>query len=172
MANDDYEMTIHVNAGPDAVFDALTTVEGLTAWWTAASGSGDTGGTLTFSMNASDPCVMHVDEAIRPTSVRWTVTECNFEPDWVGTRPTFTIAAAADGGSEMHFEHVGLTPDLECIEVCRRGWDHFIPSLRDHVERGEGSPNGSPGDAARREVERSGSRGEGVTTALRTAAPR
>jgi len=150
MASDDYEQTIHIDAAPDAVFDALTTTEGLTAWWTPAEGSGATGGELVFTMNAPDPCVMHVDAATRPAFVQWTVTECNFEPDWVGTRPTFTVTPVDDGGSEVRFVHHGLTSQLECIEVCRRGWDHFIPSLRDHVERGEGSPNGSPKDQARR----------------------
>ncbi len=150
MARDDYEHTIRIEAAPDAVFDALTTTDGISAWWTPADGSGATGGELVLTMNAPSPCVMHVDDATRPTLVQWTVTECDFEPDWVGTRPTFTITPAEGGGSEVRFVHHGLTPDLECIEVCRRGWDHFIPSLRDHVERGEGSPNGSPKDRARR----------------------
>jgi uncharacterized protein YndB with AHSA1/START domain len=150
MTNADYEKTIRVDAAPDAVFDALITVDGLTAWWTPATGSGDTGGELRFSMNAPDPCVMRVDDARRPTFVQWTVTECAFEPDWVGTRPTFTIRPVDGGTSEVRFVHIGLTPELDCIEVCTRGWNHFIPSLRDHVERGEGSPNGSPADLARR----------------------
>jgi uncharacterized protein YndB with AHSA1/START domain len=150
MAHDDYEKTIRIVAEPDAVFDALTTTDGLTAWWTPAAGSGATGGELVFTMNAPDPCVMHVDEATRPTFVQWTVTECNFERDWVGTRPTFTITPVDGGASEVGFVHQGLTPQLECIDMCRRGWDHYITILRDHVERGEGSPNGSPKDLARR----------------------
>ena len=82
--------------------------------------------------------------------MQWTVTECNFEPDWVGTRPTFAITPIDDGASEVRFVHIGLTPELDCIEMCRKGWNHYIPSLRDHVERGEGSPKGSPADLARR----------------------
>jgi hypothetical protein len=31
------------------------------------------------------PLLIHVDEAIRPDSVRWTVVECTFMEDWVGT---------------------------------------------------------------------------------------
>jgi hypothetical protein len=40
----DYQKTIRVKASPDAVFDALVTVSGLTAWWSRATGSGDAGG--------------------------------------------------------------------------------------------------------------------------------
>ena len=54
----DYQTTIRIQASPDAVFDALTTPSGLTAWWTGAAGSGETGGELRFSMNAPDPLVV------------------------------------------------------------------------------------------------------------------
>ncbi len=146
----DYEKTLRVHAAPDALFDALTTVDGLSAWWSRVTGSGETGGELKFFMNAPEPCVMRVDAATRPAMVQWTVTACDFLPDWVGTRPTFTITALDDDTSELHFRHVDLTAELDCIEMCTRGWDHFLPSLRDYIETGSGSPLGSAGDKARR----------------------
>lgn len=150
----DYQTTIRIKAAPDAVFDALTTVAGLAAWWNPATGSGTTGGELRFIMNAPDPLVIHVEEATRPTSVRWTVTDCPFLPDWIGTRPTFTITSVDDSTSELHFRHHGLTDELECIEVCTRSWNHYIStSLRDYLEIGRGSPFGSPADTARREAQ-------------------
>ena len=48
----DYRTTIRVNASPDVLFDAVTTTEGLTAWWNPVTGSGETGGELRFPMNA------------------------------------------------------------------------------------------------------------------------
>ncbi len=147
-------MTLRVMADADALFDALTTVSGLTAWWSRTTGSGETGGELKFFMNAPEPCVMRVDRATRPTSVEWTVTSCDFMEDWVGTRPTFTIVPVDGETTELRFRHVGLTSELDCIEMCTRGWNHFIPSLRDYAETGTGSPLGSPGDKARRARER------------------
>ncbi len=149
--NLDYQRTIRVLAQPEALFEALTSLSGLAAWWTRVTGSGETGGELRFFMNSPEPCVMRVDQATRPTSVRWTVTACDFLRDWVGTRPTFTITPVDGGASELRFRHHGLTPELECIDQCTRGWDHFIVSLRDHVEAGRGMPHGSSGDLARRE---------------------
>jgi uncharacterized protein YndB with AHSA1/START domain len=146
----DYQKTLRVEAPPDALFEAVTTPSGLSAWWTPAAGSGDTGGELQFFMSAPDPLLVHVDEATRPTSVRWTVTECSFEPDWVGTRPTFTITPVEGGASELEFRHHGLTTELECIEMCTRGWDHYLASLRTYVHTGHGSPRGSDEDVARR----------------------
>jgi len=149
-ATTDYRATVRMKASPDALFDALTTATGLTAWWSPATGSGEAGGELRFLMNSPEPLVIRVEEATRPASVRWTVTDCPFLPDWVGTRPTFTIATVDGATTELRFRHYGLNAGLECIEMCTRGWDHYMTSLRAYVETGSGSPMGSPGDKARR----------------------
>ncbi len=148
----DYQTTIRVKASPDALFDALTTVTGLAAWWNPVSGSGETGGELRFIMNAPEPLVIHVDEASRPRSVRWSVTDCPFLPDWVGTRPTFTITPVDGDASELGFHHMGLSEELECNDMCTRSWNHYMTSLRDYLEVGRGSPFGSAADRARREA--------------------
>jgi uncharacterized protein YndB with AHSA1/START domain len=144
----DYQKTVRVHASPDALFDALTTPTGLTAWWTTAAGSGETGGELELTMGAPEPLRIHVDEATR-ASVQWTVTECAFEPDWVGTHPVFTITRV-DDECELTFHHRGLTSELDCIDVCTSGWNHFIGSLREYAETGTGHPRGSDADTARR----------------------
>ena len=147
--NTDYQRTIGVKASPGALFDALTSLEGLSAWWVPVTGSADAGGELRFRMSSSDPLVVHVDEATRPTLVRWTVTACNFMSDWVGTRPTFAITPLDGGDSQLRFRHYGLTSDLDCIDICTRSWNHFIvQSLRGYVESGHGHPLGSPADKA------------------------
>lgn len=149
----DYRKTLRVAASPDALFDALTTTAGLSAWWTRAAGSGETAGELSFFMNEPEPCVMRVDQALRPTTVRWTVTDCGFLPDWVGTRPAFDITAVDDGMTQLRFCHHGLTPALDCIQMCIRGWDHFLASLGQYVETGHGNPHGSSADQVRRRQE-------------------
>ena len=149
----DYRTTVRLNAPADALFDALTTVTGLAAWWNPATGSGETGGALRFIMNAPEPLVIHVDEATRPTLVRWTVTDCPFLPDWIGTKPTFSITPLDDHTSELSFHHQGLSEELECIDICTRSWNFYMTSLRDYVEAGRGNPYGSPADRARREAE-------------------
>jgi uncharacterized protein YndB with AHSA1/START domain len=172
-ASADYQKTIRVKASPGALFDALTTVAGLTAWWAHATGSGDADGELRFYMSFPEPCVMHVDEATWPTLVRWTVTECSFLPDWEGTRPVFTITAVGGDASDLHFRHHSLTPELDCIEMCTRSWNHFLVSLRDYVEDGRGSPFGSAADKAWREVEKLATTGQlqGLDRGLSRSSP-
>ncbi len=41
----------------------------------------------------------------------------------------------------LHFEHEGLTPQLECYQICEDGWGHFLKtSLNKLVETGKGEP--------------------------------
>ena len=154
----DYRISVRINAPAGVVFDAVTTTEALSAWWSRVTGSGMTDGELRFPMVADHrPLLIHVDEATRPTTVRWTVTECTFMEDWVGTHPTFTITPIDNGSCELNFEHRGLNDQLECKDMCSRSWDHFVgTSLRELAESGTGAPNRSPRDLARRAAEENG----------------
>jgi uncharacterized protein YndB with AHSA1/START domain len=150
--NDDYQVQLDIRASVDDVFDALTTLHALGAWWTPVEGSGLAGGELTFTFGPGSTAVMRVDAAERGVGVVWTNIACMMG-DWVGTSIHFDLTPSPSGGTELDFRHVGLTPKLECYNDCKSGWDHFIPtSLRDYVESGTGHPNGSDADLARREV--------------------
>ena len=151
----DYRTIVRLNAPSDVAFNAVTTTDSLTAWWSPVTGSGVTGGELRFPMVADQPpLLVRVDEATRPSTVRWTVMECTFMEDWVGTQPTFTITPLDDRSCELTFEHRGLNDQLECKDMCSRSWNHFVrTSLREVVEGGPGAPNRSPRDLARRAAE-------------------
>jgi uncharacterized protein YndB with AHSA1/START domain len=151
----DYRTTVDINAPADVVFNAITDTEALTAWWSPVTGSGLTGGELQFPMVADHPpLLVRVDEATVPTTVRWTVIECTFMEDWVGTQPTFTITPVDNSSCRLTFVHRGLNDQLECKDMCSRSWDHFVAtSLRELAEGGTGAPNRSPRDLARRAAE-------------------
>ena len=135
----DYEKAIEFTRPPEAVFEALSTVEGVSGWWMPTTGSGREGGELRLSMPPG-PLVMRVDVAEPHARVEWTVLTCDFMPDWVATRPTFTLRPGPADGTELDFRHLGLTPRLECYGQCLQGWDHYLASLRDYVETGTGRP--------------------------------
>ena len=147
----DYQSRLTIAAPAEAVFDALTTIEGLAGWWTPVTGDGLAGGELTFSFGPGSQAVMRVDAAEPGAGVRWTSLACQVE-DWVGTTLHFDIEATPAAGTELRFRHAGLTPRLECFSDCKSGWDHFIPSLRAYVETGTGNPNQSAADLTRREA--------------------
>lgn len=146
---EDYQVQVSVDATVDAVFEALTTLEGLAGWWTAVTGDGRTGGELRFTFAPGAHAVMRVDSAEREVGVRWSVLACHLQ-DWVGTTVLFDLSATGAGSVELSFRHAGLTPRLECFSDCKNGWDHFIPSLRTYIETGIGQPFLSAADVARR----------------------
>ena len=143
---DDFRSTTTFAATPDAVFSALTDIDALTGWWTPAGGGAEAGETLRFLMG-DQQVVMRVDQADRPSRVRWSVLVCEPAPDWDGTSITFDLESVG-AGTELRFQHHGLTPGLECFEMCQAGWTRHLASLVDYVDRGAGTPN-PPADVER-----------------------
>ena len=145
----DYTNHVHIDAPAERVFELLTTAAEFAAWWAPAAGSAAEGGELRITFEGlEDPLVLTVSAAARPTTVIWEVEACGFLPDWVGTRPVFTLTETlsegepATGGCDVRFRHEGLSPRLECYDMCRAGWDQYLPSLRDYIETGTGTPFG------------------------------
>lgn len=139
-----YHEEVHFSEPPEAVFEALTTAAGVSGWWMPTTGSGIEGGELELSM-PNGPVVMRVDSAQPHSEVRWTVLVCDFLADWVGTRIVFTLRAGGSAGTTLEFRHQGLTPQLECFDMCRQGWEYYLPSLRDYVDTGAGRPGNRHG---------------------------
>jgi uncharacterized protein YndB with AHSA1/START domain len=144
----DYTAMALFESSPDSVFNALTTPASLTGWWMDASGSGLEGGALTFRWGAEGALVMRVVGAERASRVEWTVLASEPVTDWVGTKVRFDIAPTGSGGARLAFRHIGLTEQLECFEMCKEGWDHYLPSLVGYVDRGEGNPRPAGGRSA------------------------
>ena len=136
---DDFRSTKTFAAAPDVVFSALTDIDALTGWWTPAAGGAGSGETLRFLMGDQE-VVMRVDEADRPSLVRWSVLVCEPAPDWVGTSIIYELEPVGVG-TELRFHHRGLNPGLECFQQCHAGWTHFLASLVDYVDQGTGHPN-------------------------------
>jgi uncharacterized protein YndB with AHSA1/START domain len=139
-ATGDYTNQIHLSASPERVFEILTTAAEFASWWAPATGSATEGGELRITFDSIDePLLVRVKQATWPSTVIWDVEACAFLPDWVGTTPTFMLSES-DGGCHLRFRHEGLNPRLECYDMCRAGWDQYLPSLRDYIGTGTGKP--------------------------------
>ena len=97
-------------------------------------------GLLVMLDGIEDPLVLRVRQATRPSAVVWDVGSCPFLPDWEGTTPGFRLSRSGKGGCDVEFRHVGLSPQLSCYEMCRAGWDQYLPSLRDYLQTCTGNP--------------------------------
>ncbi|MFF2573523.1 SRPBCC domain-containing protein [Streptomyces sp. NPDC058084] len=128
---------IGVLSAPDAVYAALTTVEGLADWWTEDT-EGDTGigGVIRFRFEAGG-FDMKVLEARPDERVVWEVVDGPEE--WIGTRVRFDLKEE-DGFTIVLFRHEGWKEPVEFMYHCSTKWAIFLMSLKRLVETGKGEP--------------------------------
>ena len=137
---------VGIKSSPEAVFQALTTREGLAAWWTNDThGDGNLGGTLTFRFSADgaeigffDMKVLELDPARR---VRWQVV--GGPEEWIGTEVRWDLKQEGDYAIVM-FKHQDWKAPGEFMHHCSTKWAIYLMSLKSLVETGKGAP--SPDD--------------------------
>jgi len=142
-----YQKSLDIAADAATVYAALTTSEGLRGWWSKDSDlSPHVGGELQFRFGRNRK-VMRVEHLDPLNEVRWVCTDAYMvaahltrRDEWVGTQIVFKLTAMDDHRTRLDFEHIGLEPALECYDLCRDGWDYFMPSLQSFAETGRGRP--------------------------------
>ena len=115
------------------VYKALTTIEGLSAWWTSTT-DGETaiGGVLKFRFGNGgfDMEVLALDPARR---VLWQVIDGPEE--WIGTRISFDLEQRGDWTIVL-FRHMGWKEPVEFMHHCSTMWAVFLLSLKSLLETG------------------------------------
>jgi hypothetical protein len=119
------------------VYRALTTIEGLSAWWTATTlGESKVGGVLQFRFGANgfDMKVLELQPAKR---VLWQVVAGPEE--WLGTKISFDIRQEGDWTIVL-FKHEGWKEPVEFMHHCSTKWAVFLLSLKSLLESRKGAP--------------------------------
>ncbi|MFZ6731556.1 SRPBCC family protein [Undibacterium sp. Ji42W] len=142
-----YQQSLSIKASPAAVYTALTTIDGMRAWWTQdCEGGTSIGDTLKFRFSA---CYkdMRIEKLQPDNEVSWLCTRAYIvaesvsrTDEWVGTYIVFRISDAGMGGTQLDLEHIGLLPSLQCYALCQNGWQRFLASLQQFLETGTGTP--------------------------------
>ena len=124
---------VGIDAKPDKVFLALTTIGGLRAWWTdAASGNAAKDGLINFGF-----CTMQVLDAEPGKLVHW---RCTGGPDeWLNTEVRFRLEWK-EGQTIVLFTHANWQEPVEFMHHCSTKWAIFLLSLRDYIEKSQGHP--------------------------------
>ncbi len=130
--------------GPVAnVYEALSTIDGLSGWWTrATTGDSKVGGIITFRFHDTSGADiggfdMAVLELAPDRTVRWRVEDG--PPEWVGTGIDFHLVRQDDFTIVM-FGHRNWREEGAFMAHCSTKWATFLLSLRDRVETGRGRP--------------------------------
>jgi uncharacterized protein YndB with AHSA1/START domain len=131
------------HATPAQVYDALTTLEGLSGWW-AEKTTGETGlgGVLEFRF-APGGFDMRVTDLDPGRLVRWEVVDGPAE--WLGTTIRWDLRQDGDWTIVL-FRHEGWREPVEFMHHCSTKWATYLMSLKQLVETGEGAPD--PRDVA------------------------
>jgi len=124
---------------PDTVYDALTTIDGLAAWWTTDTrGDPTPGGTIEFRFGDAGGFDMKVVDQRADERVEWEVT--GGPEEWIGTRINFGLKQEGDY-TILLFEHAGWREPVEFMSHCSTKWATFLMSLKQLVETGTGAPH-------------------------------
>ena len=124
---------VGIKSTPKKVFEALSTIDGLSHWWVVGTkGNPQKGGIIDF-----DFADMKVVESKPNKVVKW---RCVKGPkDWVGTDLTFELDAKKDQTFVL-FTHANWKKPDQFMSHCSTKWATFLLSLKDWLEREEGRP--------------------------------
>ena len=83
----------------------------------------------------------------------WKVTDCYLpwfqdKKEWDNTEVVFELSEenarpndlAGRSKTKIDFTHIGLVPEIECYDVCEKGWDGHINTLVNFINEGKGLP--------------------------------
>jgi uncharacterized protein YndB with AHSA1/START domain len=130
----------HIAASNEKVFEAITTIKGLSGWWTVqTSGDCNIGSIIGFRFGDFGPD-MKVKEMKPNESVSW---ECVGENDgWLGHIFTFHLDSN-ENKTRVRFEHSGWEETGDFYASCNFSWARYLESLRQLCQSGKGEAFGS-----------------------------
>ncbi len=143
---EDYKSLVKINAAPDKVFNALTLQ--IPLWWTEMfeGSANEKNSVFTVRFGASVFKTIRVKEIVPGTQVSWFVIdsmikipELRKHGEWIGTTIAWEVIPK-DDGTHLQLLHSGLTPQVECYNLCTQGWQQFTGSLKLFAETGKGLP--------------------------------
>jgi uncharacterized protein YndB with AHSA1/START domain len=131
-----------VDTTPEKSYEALTTLDGLSGWWTErTTGETELGGVIDFRFDREGDELgffdMKVAELKPGERVMWEVVDG--PPEWVGTKVHWDLKQDGDY-TVVLFKHEGWREPVEFMHHCSTKWAVFLMSLKQFVETGKGEP--------------------------------
>jgi uncharacterized protein YndB with AHSA1/START domain len=128
---------VGIAAVPEKVYEALTTIDGLAAWWTTDT-TGEPNSSLCFRFGDVGGFDMKVLDQQPPRRVEWEVVDGPGE--WIGTTVTFDLVQDGEWTIVL-FSHAGWREPVEFMNHCSTKWATFLLSLKSLIETGNGQPH-------------------------------
>lgn len=127
---------IGIKTSLEKAFNAVATLEGISAWWTPTTGDPNLKGSLSF--NFGEHSVIATVTAYETNQlIDWTVQ--GEAGEWLDTHIHFKFE---DRGDQIliDFEHNNWREATPMLSHCTTKWAVFLLSLKDYLETGKGKP--------------------------------
>lgn len=131
-----------IEVSPTAVFDAITTQQGLSSWWTTdVKVEPKVGSIAEFGFNSHATAIdMRIVALDKPNFVRWHCLVGYSE--WANTDLIFALSPHRKG-TVLRFAHRGWEASDGILPRCSYEWAVYLTSLKSYLETGTGSPHGA-----------------------------
>ena len=121
------------------VYENLTTIQGLTGWWTKdTTGIPEKNGELRsgFGDNYN---LIKVNDVIKNKQVVWEVVQSAFPNgnQWVWTKISFMLTHDSNDKTTVRFEHSGWRDITDFYGVCNYQWALTLANLKSLCETGK-----------------------------------
>ena len=144
MENQNYNATLTVSQTANEVFKSINSVS---KWWMENLEGNSENLNDVFTVDfGDDNFVTHkLIEVVPNKKVVWLVTDCYLswfkdKTEWTNTKMSFEISTKGNS-TEIGFTHIGLVPEVECYDMCVKGWDQYVKgSLFKLITEGKGQP--------------------------------
>ena len=131
---------LRIHAPPEEVFEALTSAEGLSGWWsTHVEVEPGEGGLVDFTFLEGFNPDMRVTDLEENRRVEWRC-EGGHEP-WRDNTFSFDLKPSDDGETDLMFkQHFATELDDEVYGNYNFNWGFYLGSLKSLCETGRGTP--------------------------------
>jgi len=149
---------IWIQADRPTVFDAVTTQQGLDAWWgKALNGAAQVGDVVEFDHGLGASLRMRVTDFVPNQRVEWECISDFSDPgspasEWLGSRLRFTLEQAPADAQHawlrerlfaehpereitiLRFQHAGWAADARWYGFCNTAWGVTLAGIQQHCE--------------------------------------
>ena len=143
MKKKDFHRTITVNASAE---EAMTKISQVNFWWKKdfSGSAAKLNDKFTVPFGESSFVDFVISEFVPNKKVVWKVTDCYLpwfqdKKELNNTEVVFELSEE-NGKTKIDFTHAGLVPEIECYDVCEKGWNGHINNLTKCMNEGKKLP--------------------------------
>src|SRR5438477_7470684 len=129
MEKQNYNVSVTVEAPAEKAFKSINNVS---EWWNENLGgsSHKLNDIFTIHFSGNNFATHKIVEFVPDKKIVWQVTDCYLEwltdkKEWQNTKMSFEISTK-DNSTQINVTHIGLVPEVECYDMCVKGWDQYV----------------------------------------------